>query len=135
MIKTIGREQASVIEDRTEWPHVVPQWRTADGEERGIMLRALSMRDRMAALSAATRRDGSVDALKQIVEEVRLGISKPADVPASVVESWNANVVLEIHARLIEIAAYAPAKVEAELARIARDNGVEPEDSADAGEN
>ena len=135
MIKTINREQASVVDDRAEWPHVIPQWRTAEGEERGVMLRALSLRDRMAALSAATRRDGSVDALRQIVEEVRLGISKPADVPASVVESWNANVVLEIHARIIEIAGYAPARVEAELARIASANGVAPQAADPASES
>jgi hypothetical protein len=127
MIKTISRELSALINDRAEWPHIVPQWRTAEGEERGIMLRALSMRDRMEALSAATRRDGTIDSLKQIIEEVARGISKPSDIPASVVETWNASVVLEIHGRLIEISNFIPSAVEAELARIAGGAGVKPE--------
>jgi hypothetical protein len=135
MIKTISREQAGLLEDRAEWPHIVPQWRTADGEDRGVMLRALSMRDRMEALSAATRRDGSVDAIKQVIEEVSRGISKPADIPTSVIETWNAAVVLEIHARLIEISNFIPSAVDTELSRLAAAAGIKYDAGDDASEN
>lgn len=135
MIKTISREQAALIVDRAEWPHIIPQWRTAEGEQRGVMLRALSMRDRMDALNAATRRDGTVDAIRQVIEEVSRGISKPAEIPVSVIETWNAAVVLEIHARLTEISDFIPSTVETELQRIAVSAGIKPTTGDDAGGN
>jgi hypothetical protein len=135
MIKTISREQSALIVDRAEWPHIIPQWRTAEGEQRGVMLRALSMRDRMDALNAATRRDGTVDAIRQVIEEVARGIVKPAEIPTSVIETWNAAVVLEIHARLTEISDFIPSAVETELQRLAGAAGIKSETADDAGGN
>lgn len=121
MIDTITRSDASVLDGCAVWPHEVQQWRTADGKRRGVKLRALTLKQRHEARLAATNPDGTVDQYKQMVEELRRGIIDPPNIPAEIIEQWNAEVVLDMYRALQEIGKWNPALVEAELERLVRE--------------
>lgn len=121
MIDTITRSEAAVLDGCAVWPHEVAQWRTADGKRKGVKLKALTLKQRHEARLAATQSDGKIDQHKQMIEELRRGIVDPPNLPAEIIEQWNADVVLDMYRMLQEIAKWNPALVEAELERLLRE--------------
>lgn len=120
---TPTREQAACLDDRAEWPHLVPQWATPDGGQRYVILRALSAAQKRDAERAATVRGPDrawgIDDWLLMGEEVRRGIVSPPDLPLSVVMGWNHAVVLDIYDALQASGGYAAARVAAALETIA----------------
>ena len=140
------REQAArVIEGCAASPYAIPQWTTADGAARGVMVRALETRHRMDAARAAhvaagrampttfaKLPDGSYmpdpvmglarDELyrwRLVCEETARMIVTPDGLTAEMLLRWNAEITLAIHAHGTTLAAHAPALVRAELAQLA----------------
>jgi len=121
MIDTITRSEAAVLDGCAVWPYEVAQWRTADGKRKGVKLKALTLKQRHEARLTATQSDGKIDQHKQMIEELRRGIVDPPNLPAEIIEQWNADVVLDMYRMLQEIAKWNPALVEAELERLLRE--------------
>lgn len=121
MIDTITRSEAAILDGCAVWPHEVAQWRTKDGKRKGVKLKALTLKQRHEARLAATSPDGKIDQHKQMIEELRRGIVDPPNLPAEIIEQWNADVVLDMYRTLQEIAKWNPALVEAELERLLHD--------------
>jgi hypothetical protein len=116
-VQVITREEALTVDGCARWPHAVPQW-SKDGQQRGVVLRALTLKQRMEAHQAALREDKTVDQFRLMVEEVRRGIIEPPHLPAEVVESWNADVVLGMYDALQMISNWNPEIVERELNKL-----------------
>lgn len=117
-------ETAPVVDDRARRAVAVPQWTTADGAARGVVLQALSARQRREAEYHATERHegrpgfGQANPRRQILEELRRGIVEPANLPITVIEGWNDDVVLDLHAHLCALGPLPPAYLAAELAAL-----------------
>ena len=97
--------EALVLTGRTRRACPIPQLGPGpNGAERGVMLQALSVEDRMAAQSASIRevRRGvwEVNEWWQACEEVARGIYDPPNLPASVIATWNEAVVRFVHQEL-----------------------------------
>lgn len=120
-MKVITRSEADTMNDRAIWPHPVPQWTGPDGTPRGVRLRALSLRDVMEARRAATNDKGELDQHRLMIEELRRGIYDPPDVPADVIMSWNADVVVTMYETLQLISSWNPITVERELDRLTKE--------------
>ena len=120
----VGKELAASLDDRERFDYAVPQWTTADGEARGLVLMAWRWQDRERAEREATDAKGVYNRWDQIVWEVKLGIFDPADLPIAVIKGWNYDVVLAIHQQIERLAPLPPALIAAELARLA--GGVPP---------
>lgn len=119
----VTRETAAAIDDRASMPLPIPQWTTADGQARGVVIQALGLRERMLAEQRATvaKRDGSatVNAWRQTAEEVVAGIVEPRGLTVDMVLSWNEQVIEYVHAAILRLAPLPAAWVAQELARIA----------------
>lgn len=127
----------------------VPQWTTANGERRGVMVTPLSPDQQNTASEAAYRWairrmppalmppaermvfNPAVDAARDdlyrrrlMLEEVALATGLQADVLG---RDWNAEIIAHVYTFLYEIARYAPAIITAELERQA---GIPHPDSA-----
>ena len=125
----ITSEQALVVDSRATARIAIPQWTVigADGKavRRGVVVRAWSYAQRRQAEMAATMplRPGQqppapIDDWRRVVEEVRLGIIEPADLPAPVVESWGYDVVKYLHQQIERLGPVPPDLLRAELAAI-----------------
>jgi hypothetical protein len=118
-LQVISREEALTVDGCAVWPHIVPQWAKDDGTQRGVKLRALTLKQRMEAHQAALRDDKTIDQFRLMIEELRRGIIDPPNIPAEVIESWNADVVLAMYETLQMIGGWNPIIVERELERLA----------------
>jgi hypothetical protein len=126
---TITREQAASLDDRAEFPHLVPQWETAEGVKRYAVLRALSGDQRWAAEKAATtRREAAkrgdppewwVDPYKLMIEIIRRGVVSPPDLPFAVVSGWNHDVQIALYYQIEALGGFVAARIARELALIA----------------
>lgn len=118
-----SREAATAIDDRAEAFCAVPQWTTADGQLRGVRIRALSFKQRMLADKAATRvgKDGAttLDAWRLLAEEVCAGIVEPRELTVDHILGWNDAVMEHIHASIQRLGPLPAALVARELARLA----------------
>lgn len=113
------REQVYHIDDCAEREFPVWQWTTREGERRGVAIRALTFKDRMVAERAATGKDGKLDQWRLVAEETRAGIVRPAGLSVDTLLSWNAQVVLDVHAAILSLGGIASDILAAELERIA----------------
>jgi hypothetical protein len=135
---TPTREQAGSLDDRVTYPLEITQWRTADGRARFVILRALSVQQRMDAERVATERRPAgekggaaewwVNPWRLIIEEVRRGVATPPELPYSVVAGWNYAVVEHIYTTLHWISGTSQAAIDSALARVA---GEPPPDVAE----
>lgn len=130
---TPTREQAGSLDDRATWPCLVPQWTTAEGAPRYVILRALSVEQKMDAERLATERRPSpnkaeagagaaewwVNPWRLMVEEVRRGVARPNDLLASVVAGWNADVVTHLYTELQWVGGRSQYALDAALRRVA----------------
>lgn len=128
---TPTREQIYSLDDCAEWDVPVPQWSGADGEVRGVRVRALTYKARMLAEQRATGKDGKVNAWLLVAHEVAAGVVRPAGLTPDSLLNWNADVVLLIHDRILGLGGIPGALAAAELARIA--GGAAPEPGGVAG--
>jgi hypothetical protein len=144
-------ERIRDIQTRRPVECAIPQWTTAGGERRGVMVTPLSPDQQNTAAEAAHRWairrmppalmppaermifNPAVDAAREdllrrrlMVEEVALATGLQADVIA---REWNAEIVSHVYTFLYDIARYAPAVIAAELERQA---GIPHPDSAAA---
>lgn len=122
-------EQALVVDSRAVAHIAIPQWTTIgkDGKpiRRGVVVRAWSYAQRRQAEMAATmplkagqQPPAPIDDWRRVVEEVRLGIIEPADLPAPVVESWGYDVVKYLHQQIERLGPVPPDLLRAELAAL-----------------
>lgn len=114
-----SREQIASLDDRAEWPVPVPQWTTADGQARGVWVKALMFRDRMLAERQATGKDGAVDAWRLVAEEVARGVTRPAGLTVDNILNWNSDAVEHVHNQILRLGGLAGAIIAQELARLA----------------
>ena len=132
----ITSEQALVIDSRATARIPVPQWTVMqpDGtlQHRGVTVRSWSYAQRRQAEQAATTppRPGQsgpvIDDWRRVVEEVRLGIIDPPDLPASVVEAWGYDVVRYLHQQIERLGPVPPDLLRAELAALVGNTPPEP---------
>lgn len=122
-ITLVSRETAHTLDDLAEIDLAIPQWTTADGQARGVRIRALRYKDRMLAEQKATirQKDGShiLDAWRLMAEEVTRGIVAPRDLSVDTILEWNDAVVETIHAAIQRLAPLPAQQVAAELSRLA----------------
>ena len=126
---TLTREEAQSLDDRAEFPHLVPQWETPAGVRRYAVLRALSGEQRWAAERAATvRREAPrrgdppewwVDPYKLMIEIIRRGVVSPPDLPFAVVTGWNHDVQIALYYQIEALGGLVAARIARELALIA----------------
>lgn len=125
----ITSEQSLVIDSRATAHIAIPQWTLIgkDGKatRRGVVVRAWSYAQRRQAEMAATmpmkpgqQPPAPIDDWRRVVEEVRLGIIEPADLPPQVVESWGYDVVKYLHQQIERLGPVPPELLKAELANI-----------------
>jgi hypothetical protein len=133
----ITSEQALVVDSRATATIPVPQWTIMqpDGTllHRGVTVRAWSYAQRRQAEQAATMppRPGpqpqqTIDDWRRVVEEVRLGIINPPDLPSSVVEAWGYDVVKYLHQQIERLGPVPPDLLRAELAALVGETPPEP---------
>lgn len=121
----IDGEIAPVVQSRAKRPLAIPQWTTADGQARGVVIQYWSYEQRRLAEAAATDRRpnsptfGQVDDWRRLAEEVRLGIVEPAGLTLKIVESWGYAVVTYIHEQIERLGPVPPAVMAATLASLA----------------
>ena len=116
--------------DAVEREHVIPQWTGSDGTLYGVVIRALTFRDRMEAERAATIADArtgkaELDPWRLMAEETARGIVKPR-VTVDQLLGWNDAIVRDLYAAIHGLAPYPPARIAAELARHAGGEAPEP---------
>lgn len=121
-LRVIGPEEALHLDDLAEMEIAVPQWQDGRGP-RGVVIRALTVKDRMLAERAArvTRKDGTVDVdpWRLQCEEVAAGICRPAKVTADVVLGWNDEAVQFLHGAILRLGPLPSALVAEALGRMA----------------
>jgi len=132
----ITSEQALVIDSRATARIPVPQWTVMQPDKtllhRGVVVRSWSYAQRRQAEQAATTppRPGQpgpvIDDWRRVVEEVRLGIIDPPDLPISVVEAWGYDVVKYLHQQIERLGPVPPDLLRAELAALVGDTPPEP---------
>jgi len=127
------RGEAATMDQCGQWPVIVPQWEAPDGTPRGVLVRALTFRQRMAAEQSATdKKTGKVNAWRVMAEEVAAGVVMPAGLTVDALLDWNSDAIILIHRRILEVGGVAAARITAELARLAGgpapdvDGGAEP---------
>lgn len=130
----IARETSAVLDDRARFHLAIPQWLTAEGAARGVVIQALSFEDRWQAERAATRyderrRESVTDEWRRMLEEVTRAIVEPR-IPVEVLKRWNYEIVEYVHSAALQLAPAPPAILSQELARLA--GGPAPQQPASA---
>lgn len=125
-MQTPSRAEIYSLDDCAEWDVPVPQWTGAQGEVRGVRVRALTYKDRMTAAQKATDKDGKVNDWLLVAMETAAGITRPAGLTADSLLNWNADVVLLIHDRILGVGGLPGALAAQELARLAGGPPPEP---------
>lgn len=130
----LTRETAAAVDDCAEVDLAIPQWTTADGQLRGVRVRALTFKERMLADRAATRagKDGTLttDAWRLMAEEVVAGITAPRGLTVDHILAWNDSVVVFIHQQIQRLGPLPSALIAGELARLAGGSPPPPPDPA-----
>jgi hypothetical protein len=123
----VSAEQAVELHGRGRMPYAVPQWTTTGPGgaivARGVVIQALSYKERRQAEERATIRQGpragEVDDWRRVLEEAACGIVEPSGLDPRTVERWGYAVVVGIHAAIERLGDYPAALIAEELAVLA----------------